>query len=236
MAAYDLLNPYDIFPRNILGGSWWSPELYQPAQQQSSGQWWQYLISGVLILGGIAACFFFPPLGAALIVTGAGGLIGGAMSMAFGGSFDGGWLIGTTVGVSIGLIILAPGLSVTIPSFGWAVTELGEVVLVVAGTTAVSLTGVAVGAGAAGLAAAGYLMMNNTGKGGGFNDPSINRDPNGNEWTKKSINEAQSQARKSGNFKRFNDLKRFEKFVMKSRGIVAIGFIIEWLRRLLKDN
>jgi hypothetical protein len=75
---------------------------------------------------------------------------------------------------------------------------------------------------------------------GAYNDPSINRDPNGEQWDDKSMRKAQQDARKSGDSERFKRLRDFEKRFM-NRGHHDIGkglifIFIEWLRRLLNGE
>ena len=60
------------------------------------------------------------------------------------------------------------------------------------------------------------FSRSNSGR-GAYNDPNISLDPNGNPWDDESIKKAMRQARKSGDFNRFNKLKDFQKRFMNRR-------------------
>ena len=135
---------------------------YDPSGTWDWGVFWRVLGSTLAIVGGIALCFVpgAQAIGAGLIVVGAAGMIGGAISYANGNGFNAGWDIGTIIGGFIGLAIAAPQLlsltwNTSIPFFVPMVSTAGELVLV--GTT-VSVA-IPVGGAIAVAAGAGLVMF-----------------------------------------------------------------------------
>ena len=119
--AYDLLNPYDIFPRNILGGSWWSPELYQPAQGGSSfdwkKDWWKIALSGFIIVGLVVGTIFTGGVLSVVLAGAALGAAGGFAGATISTAITGDWanwgnavLVGTIVGGISGALSAVPGI------------------------------------------------------------------------------------------------------------------------------
>ena len=135
---------------------------YDPNGTWDWGTFWRVLGSTLAIAGGIALCFVpgAQAIGAGLIITGAGGMIGGTISFANGYGFNSGWDIGTIIGGSIGLAVAAPQLlgltfNASIPFLAPMLTTAGELVLV--GTT-VSVA-IPVGGAIAVAAGLGLLMF-----------------------------------------------------------------------------
>ena len=125
------------------------------------GNFLESLRSTLAIAGGIALCFVpgAQAIGAGLIITGAGGMIGGTISFANGYGFNYGWDIGTIIGGAIGLVVVAPQLfaltlEMTIPTLG--LTMSGGALALSVSTVAVA---VPVGEAIAVAAGLGLLMF-----------------------------------------------------------------------------
>ena len=135
---------------------------YDPNGTWDWGTFWRVLGSTLAIAGGIALCFVpgLQAIGAGLIITGAGGMIGGTVSLTNGYGFNYGWDIGTIIGGAIGLVVAAPQLlgitfNASIPFLAPMLTTVGELVL--AGVT-VSVA-IPVGGAIAVTAGVGLLMF-----------------------------------------------------------------------------